>query len=76
MRTHTSPATSLVCTAVFTNKKVVANGANSIDVHVVVLNRTNYETAFGLVRAGSGDGVVNYDGGHRPLQWGAAPKGS
>ena len=76
MRTHTSPATSRVYAAVFTNSKVVANVGPSIGVHVEVLHRTHSGTAIGLCSAGWGDGVVHYDGGHRPPQWGAEPKGS
>jgi len=68
MSTHSSPATSLVYAAVFTHKKVVANIEPSIVVHVVVLHRTDSGTAIGLVTAEWGDGVVNYDGGHRPIQ--------
>jgi len=77
MRTHSIPATSLVCAAVFTNKKVEANVEPSIGVHVEVLHGTDNGTAFGLGRAGLGDGVVNYDGGHRPRQYdGIARRGS
>jgi len=68
MRTHTIPATSLVYAAVFTNKNVEANVQPSIGVLVVVLHRTNSDTAIVLGRAGWGDGGVNYDGGHRPRQ--------
>jgi len=66
MRTQTTPATSRVYAAVFTNVKVVANVGPSIDVRVVVLYRTHSGTAIGLGRAGCGAGVVNYDGGQRP----------
>ena len=74
MRTHSSPATSLVYAAVFTHKKVVANIEPSIVVHVVVLHRTDSGTAIGLGRAGWGDGVVNYDGGHLPNQCGGCAR--
>jgi hypothetical protein len=42
MRTHSCPATSLVYPTVFTHNKVAANVEPSVDVHVVVLVRTDY----------------------------------
>ena len=69
MRTHTSPATSLVYAAVLTHQKVITNVEPSFVVHVIVLVRTDYGTAFGLGRAECfGAPVVNYGGGHRPRQ--------
>ena len=71
MRTHSSPATSLVYVAVFTHTKVVANVEPSIIVHVEVLVRTHYASALGLGRAESvGAPVVYYDDGRRRSQCG------
>ena len=75
MRTHSSPATSLVYVAVFTHNKVVANVEPSIGVHVEVLVCTDYGSALGLGRAECvGAPVVNYDDGHRPKQCGGCAR--
>jgi hypothetical protein len=71
LHTCSSPATSLVHVAVFTNIKVVANVKPSISVHVEVLVRTHYASALGLGRAESvGAPVVYYDDGRRRSQCG------